>query len=427
MDSSIQKIGKVFPKGFYKKTDKDGNVFLDEKGNPVYLKTRLDAGELTERLDIYLQQRLRYNLLKLCVELDHHPIDPDFLKNFYVFLSTLGYATHSKIAIDGLLWTAHKNNFHPIVEFLENLEKDKNIIPVNINNIATDYLGVNDELSNNMMKITLVGMIARVMNRGCKFDTCLVLKGDQGIGKSSFWRILAGRENFCDTWQDNIKDLFFNIQTCWVFELAELDGMTNKKDAAQIKSLLSSSNDIFRRPYELKNESHPRPSIFVGTCNRGDFLVDETGSRRFHIIELGNKKLDLEKLTKDRLSILKSALLAYRSGAKTYLDQTDQDRSNLNNLAFEKEHPFLTAIHKWIEDPKIVHEINGGTYKSESINLKEGITTREVLIYSKVREANKINFADCRAAADCLRTLGFEQDKNQIRDSRGKVRLWRKK
>ena len=65
MDSSIQKIGKVFPKGFYKKTDKDGNVFLDEKGNPVYLKTRLDAGELTERLDIHLQQRLRYNLLKL--------------------------------------------------------------------------------------------------------------------------------------------------------------------------------------------------------------------------------------------------------------------------------------------------------------------------------------------------------------------------
>ena len=175
MDSSIQKIGKVFPKGFYKKTDKDGNVFLDEKGNPVYLKRRLDAGELAERLDIYLQQRLRYNLLKLCVELDHQPIDPELLKNFYVFLSTLGWATHSKVAIDGLLWTAHKNNFHPIVEFLENLEKDKNIIPVNINNIATDYLGVDDELSNNMMKITLVGMIARVMNRGCQLSISYVL------------------------------------------------------------------------------------------------------------------------------------------------------------------------------------------------------------------------------------------------------------
>ena len=31
-------------------------------------------------------------------------------------------------------------------------------------------------------------------------------------------------------------------------------------------------------------------------------------------------------------------------------------------------------------------------------------------------EVNKINYKDCRAAADCLRTLGFEQDKNQIRN-----------
>ena len=119
-------------------------------------------------------------------------------------------------------------------------------------------------------------------------------------------------------------------------------------------------------------------------------------------------------------------MLAYRSGAKTYLDPTDQDRSNLNNLAFEKEHPFLTAIHKWMENPRILHEVNGETYKSEPVNLKEGITTREVLIYSKVREANKINFADCRAAADCLRTLGFEEDKNKIRKSGEKVKLWGK-
>ena len=119
-------------------------------------------------------------------------------------------------------------------------------------------------------------------------------------------------------------------------------------------------------------------------------------------------------------------MLAYRSGAKTYLEQTDQDRSNLNNLAFEKEHPFLTAIHKWVENPKVEHLIDGRPFESEVIDLKKGITTREVLIYSKVREENKINFADCRAAADVLRTLGFEQDKNQIRTSEGRVRLWKK-
>ena len=72
---------------------------------------------------------------------------------------------------------------------------------------------------------------------------------------------------------------------------------------------------------------------------------------------------------KDRLSILKSALLSYRSGAKIYLEQTDQYRSNLNNLAFEKERPFLTKIHKWMKNPRIFHEVNGETYKSEPVNL----------------------------------------------------------
>ena len=73
-----------------------------------------------------------------------------------------------------------------------------------------------------------------------------------------------------------------------------------------------------------------------------------------------------------------------------------------------------------------MHEENGSVYRSEPVDLKKGITTREVLIYSKVREAKKISFADCRAAADCLRTLGFEQDEHQIRRSEGRVRLWKK-
>ena len=49
-----------------------------------------------------------------------------------------------------------------------------------------------------------------------------------------------------------------------------------------------------------------------------------------------------------------------------------------------------------------------------------------MIINSKVREAKRITPSDVRAAADCLRTLGFEQDKNQIRTSEGRVRLWRK-
>ena len=116
-----------------------------------------------------------------------------------------------------MLWVAQKRNYHPIVEFLENLENDKSIIEADINKISSTYLGtaLENDLANNMMKVHLIGMVRRVFERGCKHDTCLVLKGEQGIGKSSFFKILCGEDWYCDTLNENIKDLLLTIQTCW--------------------------------------------------------------------------------------------------------------------------------------------------------------------------------------------------------------------
>ena len=74
---------------------------------------------------------------------------------------------------------------------MENLENDNSIIPADINKISSTYLATDEDndLANNMMKVHLLGMVRRVYERGCKHDTALVLKGSQGIGKSSFFRI----------------------------------------------------------------------------------------------------------------------------------------------------------------------------------------------------------------------------------------------
>ena len=60
-----------------------------------------------------------------------------------------------------------KNKYHPIVEFLENLENDKQIIPADIKKISSTYLGtdIEDSLYNNMMKVNLIGMVRRFMER----------------------------------------------------------------------------------------------------------------------------------------------------------------------------------------------------------------------------------------------------------------------
>ena len=418
MTNDLVKIAKEFPKGFYTVTNKKGEKFT--------CKTRLDGGDLTELMREVFDKRIRQNLLELKIEIDHQPLEVGLERFFYIQLSELGYSIGKDTAMNSLLYVAKQNSFHPIVEYLENLEKNKNIEPVDINKISTEYLGTDNPLYDQMMKVTLLGMVARVLDRGCKFDSCLVLKGEQGIGKSSFWRILASDDWFCDTWQQTEKDLLLTIQTCWLFEIAELDGMTNKKDAAQIKSLLSSSKDNFRRPYEATNDFHPRPSIFVGTCNRADFLTDATGSRRFQIIDLQDNFIDLEKLKKDRLKILKSALIAYRNGEKTYLDNAYQLESDLNNLNYQQENPFMSDIEEWLDNPKKLGEmINGQYYSGESIDADEGFTTKDVLVWSRCRDIGKVTTSDCRMAANCLRLLGYEQ--SQKRENNKVMRKWIKK
>ena len=195
--------------------------------------------------------------------------------------------------------------------------------------------------------------------------------------------------------------------------------MTNKKDAAQIKSLLSSSKDNFRRPYEAAPDTHPRPSIFVGTCNRADFLTDSTGSRRFQIIDLENNFIDLEKLEKDRLNILKAALIAYKKGEKTYLDDVYQFESDLHNLDYQQENPFTSAFEKWLNKDRKVDNVG------EFVDISNGFTAKEIIVWSKCRDESRVNTADCRMAANSLRLLGYKQKKQ--RDKNQTIRKWIRK
>ena len=64
----------------------------------------------------------------------------------------------------------------------------------------------------------------------------LVLKGPQGIFKSSFFKaLLPNQKWFCDIWEPNRKDLFMHLQTCFIYELAELETLTTKKAVGEKK------------------------------------------------------------------------------------------------------------------------------------------------------------------------------------------------
>ena len=119
-------------------------------------------------------------------------------------------------------------------------------------------------------------------------DIILVFQGKQGIGKTRFFEMLALNSRFfgegiCLDPRD--KDSIIQATSKWIGELGEL-GSTMKKDMDSVKAFLTKSTDEYRAPYGKASLHYPRITSFVGTVNDKEFLIDQTGNRRFVTIPL---------------------------------------------------------------------------------------------------------------------------------------------
>lgn len=124
-------------------------------------------------------------------------------------------------------------------------------------------------------------IVSRALRPGCKADSMVVLTGAQGVGKSTFTRLLALEDRFYlgDFAQFSDEDKRRLIGKL-VAEVSELDGF-GRADMSTVKALVTESRDTVRFPYERRAVDIPRTSVFIGTTNEGGFLTDTTGNRRF--------------------------------------------------------------------------------------------------------------------------------------------------
>ena len=70
--------------------------------------------------------------------------------------------------------------------------------------------------------------------------------------------------------------------------MAELKSLARTAGGVEsVKRFLSATQDKYRVPYERRADTFYRQCVFAGTTNRADFLQDETGNRRFLIVQIG--------------------------------------------------------------------------------------------------------------------------------------------
>ena len=145
-------------------------------------------------------------------------------------------------------------------------------------------------------------LVARIFDPGCKADYMLILRGPQGIGKSMSLQEIAGREYYMKT-QKNLNDsteTAMSLVGKTIFEMGELASM-KKANIETIKNFLDVGADDFRPKYEKEQEQKRRTCIVVGTTNDNIILKDQTGNRRFWIIDVTKVNMDLLKKMIPRL------------------------------------------------------------------------------------------------------------------------------
>lgn len=390
----------------------------DENGAPVRPDS-LSVGQFAEIIDD-LGQSLRWNEMRMAIEYENEEIKPHEVELIYVDLHKQDRYVTKNIAIDAILSRARKNGYDPARDYLDYLKKDDTAKPVNIDTIATNYLGTSDPLYDKMMKVMLLGAVDRRMRPGCKFDYVVVLKGEQGTKKSTFWQALASPDMHTSSMPDNDKDMLLNIHAVWVYELAELESITSKHDVGKLKNYITTPTDLLRVPYGKASEWRPRASVFVGTVNGDSFLRDETGERRFLVIDLPQKPacgefLNIEAVVRDRDRIWKAALLALEAGDKPYLNHEDQIESDTRNEDYQQVDAWGGPLDKWLNPTEAEKEIRDtwGEFEDRP-SVSEEFTTADALVGSGVRDLKNINSGDNVRMAKLLKMRGFVKNRKRI-------------
>lgn len=332
---------RVIDNEVYDRTER-GTIKRTQENIETYLKLHnkmIALNVLTKKIEIADLQTKKVNVLN----------DDTFYTQISSDFNNLNCAGMTdSIVAKYIELIAKKAKFNPIKIYLkDNYDKHKDDIDNNIvEKLLSDVLILDEDENRNLAYMLvekwLLQCVYSAHNVGGSITQgVLVLQGEQGMLKSTFLRKLV-------TMGDNAKYRKFIIDLCafdpknkddvaiatstWVTELAEVD--VNKKHMEVLKGFLTKSTDSYRPPYAKNTQEFCRYTSFSATTNKKEFLVDETGNRRWWVVKLQN--IDLANFNADFINRLWAYIYQmYLDKKPAYLSKSEVDILNKSNKNYE--------------------------------------------------------------------------------------------
>lgn len=245
-------------------------------------------------------------------------------------------------------------SFDPIKVYLEGLPgHDPEQFP-EATKLAEVLFGATEALDQVLLERWLVGAVQRVLAPGSAMHGVLLLQGRQGLGKTEFFRILAGGEPYYRVLGSHISgaEKVRMLQGVWIAERGEISSTFRKQAIEDLKADITASTDVYRPLYQDLAVEQPRRYVYGASDNASEVLVDPTGNRRFWVISM-KSRLDRQWLMDNRDKVWSYALHLYRSGYSCHLSAEDMAALSERSAEFTQENPWLDKLTEALSKPEV--------------------------------------------------------------------------
>ena len=279
---------------------------------------------------------LKRNELTHEIEYKGKPITDTDMNSIYIQLTESLGPKCTQTYFNAIIHSDFIPNYNPFLEFFE-LHKDrkpKGAIKALIDTIKSRTNYVNDKgftevvtenyLIGIFIEKWIVSLIASM--HGTYSLLILVLVGNQGIGKTNFFRWILPKElrnYYAESKLDRGKD--DEVLMCKKLIICddEFSGKS-KNEYKLLKQYASTQYFSLRKPYERKDETYRRYAVLCGTSNESEVINDPTGNRR--IIPINVLDIDFDAYNAiDKIDLLMEAYWLYQENGKEAWQMSSKD------------------------------------------------------------------------------------------------------
>lgn len=313
-------------------------------------------------------------------------------------------------------------NFNPIMDYINGLPRWDGVdrFPLFLQQIQLMDEEKRGHLINTF-KRWFVMMIANLISDTVINDTCFVLSGKQGKGKTRFLESLVPKKlrffySYVGTFDPHNKDHLEMIGTKMQLILDEMETLT-RTDQGTLKSAMSVKHITLRRAYGHAPIFLFRKASFCGSINYDEFLTDTTGNRRWLPFAVSNIDVD-ESFDIDLLYAQAKAMFA--EGFRCWFNHDEIKEIEKENEKFRRPSPEEELIMVNYAVPTD-SEVAAGT-----IDIKRMTSTDLMHTLASSDKYKKMNTNDTVAnrIGRTMQRMGFRQTSQRVDGKEYAVKVW---